>query len=256
MRGVSAIVKKEFRSYFYSPIAYILFGLFLCIMGSIFGKFLAIYGQYAASQEYGAPPITLDKLTQYLYQNMSFVLCFLTPMVTMKLFAEERRQQTYELMLTVPIKTRDLVLGKFIGAFGIMSVMVALSFLYAFIMIYYGNPDVNIIATTYLGVLFSVACYIGIGCFISTLTSSQAIAAVATYVVLLFLWLIQAFAQGVTWKTGPIEWGPFLGYLSPLGHFNNFAEGLIDSKDIVYFLTFIALSLFFTHRVVESHRWR
>ncbi len=257
MTGIRAIVKKEFRSYFFSPVAYAVIGLFLLIMGSIFTKFIFIYQQYATAQRFGqAQGITLDKLAMFLYQNMAFILCFVTPFITMRLFAEERRQQTMELLLTVPIRSAELVLGKFSAAFLLMMVMVAISFIYVFFMILWGNPELPIIGSTYLGLSLALGCYVALGLLISALTSSQAVAAIFTFVALLFLWLLQSFGQGISAKSGFIDWGPLMVYVSPLGHFNNFSEGLIHLKDIVYFVTFIGFTLFLTHRAVESNRWR
>jgi len=257
MNGVNAIVKKELRSYFYSPVAYVIIGVFLFIMGVIFAKFVAIYMQYNAMQRFGqAQGITLDKLATYLYQNMAFILCFVTPFLTMKLFAEEKRQATLELLFTAPIRGAELVLGKFLSAMALMLMMVAFSAIYVLFMVMWGNPEIPIILTTYLGLILALGCYISLGALISACTSSQAIAAVWTFIALLFLWLLQSLGQGVTATTGPIQWGPTLVYLSPLGHFNSFAEGLVHIKDIVYFLTFTGFTLFLTHRVVESNRWR
>lgn len=261
MNGICAIVKKELRSYFYSPVAYVILGVFLFFMGVIFTKFVAIYQQYNMAQRFGqAQGITLDKLATYLYQNMAFLLCFLTPFLTMKLFAEEKRQSTMELLFTAPVRGFELVFGKFLSAYLLMGVMVALSFVYVLFMVMWGTPDMSIIATTYAGVLLAVACYVALGTLISAMTSSQAIAAIWTFISLLFLWLLQSLAQGLTnkWETalGTIEWGPTLTYISPLSHFNSFAEGLVHLKDVVYFATFAGFILFLTLRVVESNRWR
>lgn len=257
MSGTTAIIKKEIRTYFYSPVAYVLIGIFLFIMGVIFTKFVAIYQQVTMAQRFGqAQGITLDKLAAYLYQNMAFILCFVTPFLTMKLFAEEKNQSTLELLLTSPIRTAHLVLGKFFGAFALMTIMVILSFVYAGFMIAWGNPEVGVILSTYLGLLLALSCYISLGGLISAVASSQAIAAVWTFIALLLLWLLQSLGQGVTASLGPIQIGPTLVYLSPLGHFNSFNEGLIQVKDVVYFLSFTGFMLFLTHRVVESNRWR
>src|ERR1051325_1134871 len=121
MNGMTAIIKKELRSYFYSPVAYVLIGVFLFVMGIIFAKFVAIYLQYNAAQRFGqAQGITLDKLATYLYQNMSFFLCLMTPIITMRLFAEEKRNQTLELLFTAPLGGGELVFGKFLSAFVVM----------------------------------------------------------------------------------------------------------------------------------------
>lgn len=261
MKGMVAIIKKEMRAYFYSPLAYVILGIFLFFMGVIFTKFVDIYQRYNMAQRFGqAQGITIDKLATYLYQNMAFLLCFLTPFLTMKLFAEERRQQTFELLLTAPLRGMELVLGKFLSSYLLMLVMVALSFVYVLFMVLWGTPDLAIIATTYLGVMLAIACYIALGSLISAMTSSQAIAAVWTFIALLFLWLLQSLAQGLStkWETplGTLDWGATLSYLSPLSHFSSFAEGLVHLKDVVYFISFAGFLLFLTHRVVESNRWR
>lgn len=257
MSGMVAIIKKEIKTYFYSPLAYVLIGIFLFLMGIIFTKFVVIYQQMSMAQRFGqSQSITLDKLASYFYQNMAFILCFLTPFMTMRLFAEEKNQSTMELLLTAPIKTGHLVLGKFLGALGVVGLMLLLSGVYAGFMILWGNPEIAVIASTYLGLVLAFCCYISLGGFISALSPSQAIAAVFTFVILLLLWLLQSLGQGVTASLGPIEIGPTLVYLSPLGHFNSFNEGLIQAKDLVYFLSFTGFMLFLTHRVVESNRWR
>ncbi|MCB0404217.1 MAG: ABC transporter permease subunit [Bdellovibrionales bacterium] len=257
MTGLKAIYKKELRSYFFSPVAYVAIGIFLFIMGMIFAKFVEIYHSYKIANRYGAAQnITLDRLALFLYQNMAFILCFLTPLITMRLFAEEKRQHTFELLLTAPVKGFELVFGKFLAAFTLMGTMVALSFSYALFMIAWGNPDVRIILSNYLGLLLSVGCYVALGTFFSSLTSNQMIAAVITFIALIFLWLLQTFAQGITVSFGPIEVGPTLVYISPLTHLNSFTEGVVQMKHLIYFVTFTGLLLFFTHRVVESNRWR
>lgn len=257
MNGARAIVKKELRTYFSSPVAYVIIGLFLFIMGIIFAKFVDIYHRYNAAQRFGgAQGITLDKLATYLYQNMAFILCFVTPFLTMRLFAEEKRQSTLELLLTAPIRAFEVVIGKFLAAYSLMTIMVFISFIYVFFMILWGNPEVKIIVTTYVGLLLALSCYVSLGALISAMTSSQAIAAIWTFIALLLLWLLQSLGQGITASVGPIQVGPTLVYISPLGHFNSFAEGLIHVKDVVYFISFTSLMLFLTHRIVESNRWR
>lgn len=257
MRGATAIIKKELRSYFCSPIAYVVLGVFLFVMGVIFAKFVDLYNRFNAAQQFGqAQGITLDKLATYLYQNMAFIMCFVSPFLTMRLFSEEKRQNTLELLFTSPIRELEIVLGKFLSAFIFMLVMLALSSIYVFFMVLWGNPELKIIATTYLGLALALACYVSLGALISAMTSSQAIAAVWTFIALLFLWLLQSLGQGITASWGPIQWGPTLVYISPLGHFNSFTEGLVHVKDIVYFVSFTVFTLFLTHRVVESNRWR
>ena len=179
-----------------------------------------------------------------------------TPLITMRLFAEEKRAKTLELLFTSPIREIEVVFGKFCAGYLLAAVMILFSLIYVAFMVTWGNPEIGIITSTYVGLFLSMACYISLGTLISAMTSSQAIAAVWTFIALLLLWLLQSLGQGVTAATGAIKWGPVMVNISPLGHFTNFAEGAIHVKDVVYFITFIGLMLFLTHRVVESNRWR
>jgi ABC-2 type transport system permease protein len=256
MRAISAIFKKEMKSYFYSPVAYVVIGLFALLMGVIFDAFIGIYQAYAAGARFGQQGISLDRLISQLFQNMAFILCFLSPMLTMKLFAEEKRQNTFELLFTAPIRGSELILGKFVSALALMGILVAFSFIYMAFLIAWGNPEVPIILTSYLGLMLALCCYLSLGALISAISNSQAIAACISFVALLLLWLVQSLGQRVTAKWGPIDWGPTLVYISPLGHFNEFVDGVIHIKDVVYFISFTVLMLFLTHRAVESNRWR
>lgn len=254
---VNALIKKEIRCYFWSPLAYVLMGVFLFLMGSIFTKFLILYQQYNFQQNLGAgPSVTLDKLANYFYQNMAFVLCFIAPFVTMRLYAEEKRQSTMELLLTAPVTSFGIVFSKYLSAMTLIISVVGLTVLYVLFLVSWGNPDMQVIFATYLGLILLLSAYISVGALISSFTSSQAIAAIFTFLTVLLLWLFQAFGQGMTATTAGIEWGPLLIYLSPLSHFTSFSSGLIQVKDIVYFVSFTVVALFLTHQVVESHRWK
>jgi ABC-2 type transport system permease protein len=257
MNGLTAIFKKEMRSYFYSPVAYVVTGVFLLITGVIFYTFIGIYQQYASMARFGqSQGITLDRLISQFFQNMAFILTFITPFFTMRLFAEEKKQHTFELLFTSPIRGGELVMGKFFSAMSMILVMLAFSLVHILFLIVWGNPDVAVIATTYLGLILSLGCYLSLGALISALSSSQGLAFVFDFIALLLLWLIQTIGQRVTAKWGPIDWGATLVYISPLGHFNGFVDGVIHVKDVVYFLSFIGLMLFLTHKAVESNRWR
>jgi ABC-2 type transport system permease protein len=257
MSGFTAIFKKEMRSYFYSPVAYIVTGLFLFLMGIIFYVFINIFQQYANMARFGqGQGITLDRLVQQLFQNMSFILVFATPFFTMRLFAEERRQQTFELLFTSPIRGSELVLGKFFSAFTIVVLMMLFSFVHLVFLIVWGNPDVSTIATGYLGLALSLGCFLSVGALISALSSTPGLAFMFNFIALLLLFLLQTIGQRITAKLGPIDWGATLTYISPLSHFNPFVDGLIQLKDVVFFLSFMGFMLFLTHKAVESNRWR
>ncbi len=252
MRGTLAILKKEFRSYFNSPLAYSLIGLFLGIMGLFFAYFVNVFQQRSVSRQ----PISLDQITAALLQNMIFVFLFFLPLLTMRLFAEEKNQSTLELLLTAPLRTVHLVLGKFFGAMAISLTMVLFTFVYIGFIIAWGNPDLRVLASAYLGMILTLGTFLSFGALISALCSSQAIAGVWTYIGLLLLFVFLPIGQGIRVEWGPIELGPLLVFLSPMSHFNSFGDGLLQLKDVVYFLSFIIFMLFLTHRVVESNRWR
>jgi ABC-2 type transport system permease protein len=254
---MNALVKRELRSYFWSPLAYVLMGVFFLLMGIIFTKFIILYQQYNFQQSMGGgPSVTLDKLANYFYQNMAFIICFLTPFLTMRLYAEEKRQSTMELLLTAPVTSWSIVLSKYLSAMALIATVLALTALYVVFFVAWGNPDVQVILATYLGLFLMLSAYVAVGALISSFTSSQAIAAIFSFLAVFLLWVFQMIGQGMTATTGFIEWGPLILYLSPLSHFTSFANGLIQIKDIVYFVSFTAVALFLTHQVVESHRWK
>lgn len=258
MSGMWTIVRKELRTYFYSPVAYVMLGIFSITMGFIFSSFVATYLNYKMQEQMGAQGVTLEMLSRAFFSNMSFMFCFFVPFLTMKLFAEEKSQSTIELLLTAPLRTFQIVLGKYIGAITLMTAMLAASFIYVLFMILWGSPmpDLKVFAGSYFGVFLALASFVALGSAVSAMASSQAIAAVWTFVILMILALFQAVGQQTTATLGPIQLGPTMLYLSPLRHVASFTEGLLQLKDIVYFLSFTIFCLFLTHRVVESNRWR
>ncbi len=252
-----AIVKKEWRCYFYSPIAYCVIGVFVLLMGFIFDAFCAYYMQYnLESRIYQGSQVRLDQVVNQFYNNMAFVMAFLTPMLTMRLYAEEKRQQTFELLFTSPITGGSLVLGKFLAAFGLLMVLIAISFIYIMFFVIWGTPEIPVILVTVSGLILFLACFLSIGGLISALVSSPAVAAIVNFFVVLLMFLLPALGRIITLKTGPIEWGPTLAYLSPLSHLENFVNGVTHIKNIVFMLSFTGFLLFLTYKAVESNRWR
>jgi ABC-2 type transport system permease protein len=182
---------------------------------------------------------------------MSVVGLFLIPMITMRLFAEEKRTGTIELLATSPVRDAEVILGKWLAAvilYGCMMLLTALNFVFIF---KYGNPDWKPLAVAYLGLLLQAAALLAIGTFISTLTRNQIIAGAATFGVCLLLWVL-GWVSGYETAT----WAQVLSYMSVITHFESFAKGVLDSKDAVFYLTLTFLGLFFTARSMESLRWR
>lgn len=257
LRNVWAIVEKEWRHYFGSPIAYValmvwtlLFGIFFYFAFSLFLR----QSMMAAQQmEFGGgPKMSLNEwLIRPVLHNMAVVALFLAPMLTMRLFAEEKRQGTIELLATSPLTSMQIILGKFLGAMGLFTAMLALSLIHIGVVFWRGNPEPLPILTTYLGLLLMGGCFVSLGLLISSLTRNQIVAGMATFGVFLMLWVINWIAS----FTGPTTQA-VLNYLSITDHLDDFTRGIIDTKHLVYYISFIAFGLFLTARSVDSERWR
>ncbi|MFH1071300.1 MAG: ABC transporter permease [Candidatus Glassbacteria bacterium] len=242
------VYARELRSYFTSPVAYVVMLFFLLLTGAFFMVFISDFNMASMNQSpYGGGynlNITLQ-VVRPLLGNMSVILLFVMPLITMKPFADEHKSGTMELLFTYPLSDLDILLGKFLAVLTLFLVMLALTVVYPVFMAIYGSPEFGTLISGYLGLVLMSGAFIALGLFISSLTENQIIAAIATFGTLLIFWIIQ-------W-TGTSE---ILRHLSILEHFNNFAEGVIDTRDLVFFLSFMLLWLFLTLRVLESKKWR
>ncbi len=252
--NIWTIARRDFRNYFTSPIAYIVIAGFLGIMGWMFFFNLSYFNyqnmQYNQMNAGKAASIT-DGIIRPLYGNMNVIFLFLVPFITMRLFAEERKLQTLPLLLTAPLTLTEIILGKFFSAFLLVCSMLGLTLVYPIVLIACGNPDIGPIFTSYVGTLLLASCYLSIGVLFSSMTENQIVAGALTFAAGMFFWLISWATQ----SAGPV-WGEILQYLSLIGHFSNFSQGLLSSSDVVYYLSFIGIGLFITHRVLDSYRWR
>jgi ABC-2 type transport system permease protein len=201
----------------------------------------------------GGPPTmnVNQELIRPLLQNASVLVLFLLPMVTMRTYSEEKRSGTIELLLTSPLTDVQIIVGKFLGTVGLYIALLAVTFVYIDMLFIYGNPEWRPIVSGYLGLLLLGSCFIAVGLFISSTTKNQMVAGAATFVVALLFWIVSWFADSAGPTTGQI-----LSYLSITEHFDDFGKGIIDSKHIVYYLSFIAFGLFLTLKSVDSERWR
>ena len=254
MRNILAIAHKELRSYFASPIAYIVLGFWALVFGFFYVAILRFFvGQsMQAGLMGGAQAMNVNQqLIRPLLQNVTVVILFLMPMVTMRTYSEEKRSGTIELLLTSPITDFEIVLGKFIGAMGLYAAMLAVTLPHFGILFFFGRPEWKPLVTAYFGLLLFGGCFISLGLFISSLSKNQIVAGAATFSVFLLLWII-------TWV------GSFLGpngdkltsYLSIVDHFDDFTKGVIDTTHLVYYISFITFGLFLTAKSVDSERWR
>jgi ABC-2 type transport system permease protein len=259
LRNIGAIVEKEWRHYFGSPIAYVALFVWTALFGGffylVFDRFLMVSQRAMQQMEFGGgPKLSLNEwvIAQVLH-NMAVVALFLTPMLTMRLFAEEKRQGTIELLATSPLTDLQIVLGKFFGALSLYLVMLAAGFVNFLPLWYYATvrPEWKPALAGGLALLLVGASFIALGLFVSTLTRNQIVAGSLTFGLLLILWI-------VGWMDDPMA-GPVakaLAYLGLMNHVEDMMKGIIDLKDVVFYLSVTGFGLFLALQSVESQRWR
>src|SRR5438874_11904854 len=258
MKNALAIARKELNIYFATPIAYVMFTLFVIIGSYFFLRLLNGYQQL--SLRYMQSPEVLNRLNfqdaifRNLFGNLGVILIFIVPFLTMRLVAEEKRQKTIELLYTTPLTPGQIVWGKYLAALAILVCALALTFTYP-VLVQLVAKDANgvewrSVLLGYLGLFLMGSAYMAIGLFISSLTESQAVAALITFVVLLMTWIIDCTASDAEgWVRDTVT------YLASVTHLDSFSKGTLELKDMVYFLSIIVLGLFATNRAVEAHRW-
>jgi ABC-2 type transport system permease protein len=252
VRNVLAITDKELRSYFASPIAYIIIGLFSLLFGYFFYVFLMLFVRQTEMQFGGGGSANINQqMIRPVLLNVSVILLFLMPVITMRTYSEEKRSGTIELLLTSPVTDIQIILGKFFGAMGLYAGMLLVTMLYMGILFWFGRPEWRPLVAGYLGLLLMGGCFISVGLLISSLTKNQIVAGALTFAVFLMLWVINWMAD----QAGPIT-RQILTTLSITDHFDDFARGVIDTKHLVYYLSFITFGLFLTAKSVDTERWR
>jgi ABC-2 type transport system permease protein len=254
MRNIWIILRKELGSYFVSPIAYLLLTMFALIFGFFFWNALGYFvlmGMESQMRGQMFPMNLNEEVIRPLLSNASVIGLFFIPMITMRLFAEEKRTGTIELLATSPIRDIEIIIGKWLAAMTLYATMLLFTALNFAFLFKYGNPDWKPLAIGYLGLLLQAGGLLAIGTFISTLTKNQIIAGAATFGVCLLLWVLE-------WVSGyeTATWAKVLAYMSVITHFESFAKGVLDTKDAIFYLTVIFVGLFFTSRSMESLRWR
>jgi ABC-2 type transport system permease protein len=234
--NIGAIARRELGSYFASPLAYVITAAFLVINGLLF------YAGLNSSQQATLQPVVSTILT---------ILLLLAPILSMRLLAEEQRSGTLELLMTTPVRDSEVVLGKYIAALGFLGVMIALTLLYPAILYIFGQPDTGEIVGGYLAMILFGAAAMAIGLFASSLSQNQIVAAVISFAVLLILWVLDSLAQSLGGTAGSA-----LTYLAVYPHLTDLARGVVNTKDLVYYVSLIAGALFLATRSLEARRWR
>lgn len=235
MRALLAITERELRAYFLSPLGYVILFVFI---------FLAAIFFYV-------PIVAGEGTLRYFFSNVVIWLVILVPAITMRLIADERRTGTIEVLMTSPVTDAQVILGKFLGSLGFYAVMLLLTVQFPLLLGWVSTPDRGPILTGYLGLVLFGASFLSIGLLASTLTRSQVVAFMSTVMVLLLLILLDWFATISTGTTNTI-----LQVLGMRQHLENFSKGIIDTKDVIYYLSVVGLCLMLSIRALAAWKWR
>lgn len=233
---MGAILKRELGSFFNSAIAYVVMTVFFFFSGFFF---------YAICLTNDSASLT------YVYSNMFFIILFLVPIITMKSFSEEKRQKTDQALLTSPASLFQIVMGKFLGAFLLYAICCVIFIVFAIVISFFTAPDWSVILCTTIGILLLGGALIAINIFVSSLTESQVISAVAGFAIGIVIYLMNSLISAI-----PFDWlSSLLQTVSFENYYTNFTYGVLRLSDVVFFLSIIGLFLFFTVRVFEKKRW-
>jgi ABC-2 type transport system permease protein len=252
-----AVAGKELRAYFHSPIAYLVMTVYAVIWGYVFYSstafFMARTFQMEAMGGMGAPPMSLNEniIRPILAGVMTVVLLFLIPLITMRLYAEEKRSGTIELLLTSPLTDLEIILGKFLGALALFAVLEAITFLYFTVLFIYGNPNARPLVAGAMGFFLYGAALMALGMWFSAFTKNQIIAGAVGLAVFLLLFLLDwvtAYSSGAA--------GRVMSFLALTTHFDNFSKGVINLGDLCYYLSVVIFGIFMTARSVEALKGR
>ena len=236
MRNTMAIAKREFQSYVNSPIPYILVTAYIVTAGYMFFRQLFLVRQAEL---------------RHFFENMPLLFCLIVPFLTMRLVAEERREGTLELLLTMPVTDWQLVIGKFLAALGLMAVLLLLTVAFPITVAFLGPLDKGTTVASYLGALLMAGAFVGIGIMASSFTRSQIVAALVAFFIGFGLFLLGALI-GVL----PPSLGPIAAAMSVSSHFMNIARGVIDTRDVLYYVSIIVVCLMVAQTTLDSRRWR
>jgi ABC-2 type transport system permease protein len=246
MKGISILCRKELKEYFNSPLIYILSAMFCGLMGWLFFNYLT-----ASSHR----TLTTMSLTESVliptFGNMNFIFLFLAPLLTMKMFAEENKSKTLDLLLMSDLRLTDLVLAKFLAAFLSAVFMLSTTFIFPLVLAWSGYTDWGTVITSYLGICFSLACYLSVGLFASSLTENQIVAAMISFCILLGIMLLVITAQATHNEIVSM----IFQYMSTPFHFESFTRGSVRSYSLVYGACFLCFFFYATYLSLDSRRW-
>lgn len=245
MKNILVIAKKEFHSYFNSPIAYIAISVYLLLIGVSFYSRISFL--LPKEDFFDAKISTMRPLFEWSI----FLFTIILPAVSMKLIAEEKKLGTIEILLTMPLRDIEIVLGKLFGSMGFLLIALLFTFIYPIIIFIIGNPDIGPIIGGYFGVFLIGGCYLSIGLMTSSWTSSQIVAFILALLISLFF----AFVDNLSMLFG-VKTQEFFNYISFNYHFGSISRGVLDTRDIIFFLSIITISVVITTFTLESRRWK
>ena len=255
MKNIWFIAKKELQAYFSSPIAYVVIAVFLLLVGFFFYSLIMWFNSQAMQLAQNPAYYQQININQMVFSpllhNMSIILLLMLPLLTMRLFAEEKKIGTEELLFTSPVSINQIILGKYLASLIVLAVMLLLTGLLMIFTFAYGNPELAPLLDGYLGLFLMGAAFLAIGIFYSSLTENQIVAAILTFGTLLLFWVLSwagSAAAGI--------WKDALNYVSFFQHFDDMTRGILDTKDVAYYLSFAFVGIFLTHSVIQSRRWR
>jgi len=235
MKKTVPIFRRELSAYFYSPMAYIVISVFLLITGWFFTSELFLSDSSSLRN---------------VFQIITFIFIFFIPAITMRLLSEERKSGTIELLVTMPVSDLEIVLGKYFAGLALLIVALFFSLPYALTLMALGQPDIGMLISGYLGLVLLGASYVSIGVFSSTVSKNQVVAFIIAFTIIFTLWLIDKFLMIM-----PVYLVPILQFLSIDYHYENIARGVIDSRDLLYYLSLIVFMLSLSKLSLESRKW-
>jgi len=255
MKNIFFLFKKEFKSYFVSPIAYVVISIFLVICGYFFYRDLVYFSILSLQAGYDSSlqsSVNINELIlRPLFSNMGFVLIFLVPLLTMRVFSEEKKLGTLELLLSYPVSDIGVIAGKFTASLGVLLIALGITSVFPIILFILGEPETGPIISGYLGLILMGISFLCVGIFFSALTENQIIAATATFGTLLLFWAIgwsSIFVPGTL--------GKILSEISIFNHFNNFAKGIIVTSDLSFYIISSLIFLYLTNIILQQRAWK
>ncbi len=251
------LYKKEIKNYFSSPIGYVILTVFAAIAGFFFYTITFNFILFCLQTEtnyinpFVQTPNINEMVVRPIFSSLGFVFIIIIPMISMRLFAEEKSAGTIQILLTSPLKPINIILGKYFASLTFLLIMISVTFFYQLLFFLYSTPTWQPVLVGYIGLFLLGSTFLALGILISSLTNNQIIAVILTFGLFLFLWII-----GWSIENTNSQWRLIAEYISFYNHYQDFSKGILDTKSITYFCSIIFFSLFLTHKQIQAYRWK